>query len=285
MQHYIIKNILSKSGLPCLFALLIILSGEVLAEDYYQQAAPYYSPPATGNQLNPQMEQQRRYQQSDQNNPWVLPPVQNERPGFGQRYDYRYHRFEENPIDQRSRSYRFVTPEILQSLKRQQTQNQLLQRLPEQQYPRQQGPRQQGPGQKYPGQRPVQQPLYRSVPGSSTLDYPLPGSLGQSYYGLAPYASAMQDNRFSDPLYDAPSTSPWGGGPDILYRGESFPWLPNAAIGGLPPIDVPLELPNVRPVTPWSLDEKSNLPGTDNKQKKKYSGVFNPYDFAPNSKW
>jgi hypothetical protein len=75
-----------------------------------------------------------------------------------------------------------------------------------------------------------------------------------------------------NPAYDVPAVSPWGETPDALYRGDQFPWMPNEAVGGVPPIHVP-------PYTNTNqfdvMDEPTN--NTENK-------VFNPYTFLQKNK-
>ena len=156
-------------------------------------------------------------------NPWALPEKQERRPGYQQPYQYgqQYQRVPMDGAVQRGqpedsdRQYRpshqwqpqrdrFVTPSILESLKKQQQQYQV---MPEN--------RQQQQGQYDP---------WRS---------------GSSLFGQGTYSRPSYGSGSVNPLYDAPAVSPWGDGADVLYRGESFPMVPGEAIGGLPPMHVP----------------------------------------------
>jgi len=85
---------------------------------------------------------------------------------------------------------------------------------------------------------------------------------GQGYYGYPPTGI-----QYSNPMYDTPAISPWGGGADTLYRGQSFPWVPNEAIGGMSPI--PLS----------SFGDNSSLDDSANTGKQKKNNVCNPFTF------
>jgi hypothetical protein len=65
--------------------------------------------------------------------------------------------------------------------------------------------------------------------------------------------------------------SPWSSHPDVLFRGEQFPMVPNEALGGFPPMHV----------SPYGMNfddsggaGKPSDEGSDN--------VFNPFTFLPN---
>jgi len=164
-----------------------------------------------------------------QSNPWALPQDRSQQ-------------YPENQADTRYPGYRFVTPEILESLKQQQIQNQ--------QVP--------GNGSKYQYRPP------QSMPPQSDL-----GQSMHDYYGYPP---AGMDSL--NPLYDAPLLSPlshgMGHGTDLMQRGEPFPWLPDAATGGIPPM-------NVQPFT-----ENNSTPEAENGFKQDNDNVFNPFTFGPN---
>lgn len=73
-----------------------------------------------------------------------------------------------------------------------------------------------------------------------------------------------------NPAYDVPAVSPWGETPDVLHGGEQFPWMPNEAIGGVPPIYVPPFVGNNRP---------DNVDGSTGRMGNE---VFNPFTFLQN---
>ena len=96
---------------------------------------------------------------------------------------------------------------------------------------------------------------------------------------------------YTNPIYDVPAVSPWGSGADVIYQGGSFPgalpdsspWVPNEAIGGLPPIHVP-------PFEGGSNWGKLNNTGSNNAEaeygeRQKDNNVFNPFTFVPNRSW
>ena len=60
-------------------------------------------------------------------------------------------------------------------------------------------------------------------------------------------------------------------GPDVLYRGESFPLVPNEALGGFPPMQVPS----------FSMKSFKNSDSEDSDELYE-SNVFNPFTFLPN---
>jgi len=73
-----------------------------------------------------------------------------------------------------------------------------------------------------------------------------------------------------NPAYDVPAVSPWGETPDVMNGGEEFPWMPNEAIGGVPPIYVPPFVGNSRPD---NVDRPTGGMGNE---------VFNPFTFLQN---
>ena len=132
------------------------------------------------------------------------------------------------PVDKQKRGFGFVTPEILESLKQQQTQNQLM-------------------------------------PGNQQYQYTMPPQSTGSYYG-----SPQNVMRYPNNVYNVPAVTPWGGGSDVLYRGESLPMVPNEAIGGIAPIHVP------------STGESSYLGNSNYDENKTDINVFNPFSFLRN---
>jgi hypothetical protein len=200
----------------------MVISTTVIADSYISQQYPQYF-------------QQNNSGQSShrQTNPWLLPQTQEKSPEFQQFPNYQEQQSRENQqsqdrqLEKQNQNFRFVTPEILKSLKQQQTQSQLM------------------PGSEYNQQNKSRRPVR--------------GGYGYSPYGMG----------YSDPIYDLPAVSPWGSGTDLLYRGQSSPWAPNEAIGGIPPIPGP------------SYDENSYLDDSDNTENQKYD-VFNPFTLLPN---
>jgi hypothetical protein len=148
---------------------------------------------------------------------------------------------------------RFVTPEILESLKKQQTQAQRVN----------------------PGYSPGQ---YYNQGYSSGNFYPGRGSYyGANIYGtnrrmynspyggyFSPYGGYFSPYGMSyyDPLYNAPATSPWLWQPDPLLGGGGFGYYPEGGIGEI----APMEMSNFSPVL------GDGMPGMQNR-------LFNPYNF------
>lgn len=52
------------------------------------------------------------------------------------------------------------------------------------------------------------------------------------------YLPSPGGNSFN-PLFDAPAASPWLADPGKLFRGQSFSYIPDEAIGGIPPMRTP----------------------------------------------
>jgi len=158
-------------------------------------------------------------------NPWILPPAQPEKQDET-RWPERYHQQPESPALQIQQP-RFVTPEILQSLKQQQTQTQQVR------------PQQQGTHRRFtPNQR--------------------------QQYGVPSY-----DMGYSPEVYDVPMVSPWAESPDTFYQGRSLPMVPDAAIGGIPPMQMPV----------FGDDSFDDVYDYGNLQD---NNVFNPFTFIPN---
>jgi len=165
---------------------------------------------------------------AEQTNPWLLPEKHDLAPEFKQYDNYPKQQNQAGQTGRQNQGYRFVTPEILESLKQQQRQNQMM------------------PGGSQNQRYMLQQP-------------------GQMNYGYPPGGM-----RYLDPIYDTPAVSPWGSGLDTLYRNESFPWVPNEAIGGIPPISIPS----------YGKNSSTGVPNDDEKQKE--NNVFNPFTFIQN---
>jgi hypothetical protein len=192
------------------------------------------------SQEYPQYSQQNNSRQSDHRpvNPWLLPEKKEMGTEFQQYPDFQEPQYKENQhsqkdqqSDQQKQGFRFVTPEILESLKQQSSEN-----------------------QKMPGSNRSQQ--YRA-------QQPWQGGYGYSPYGLG----------YSEPLVGIPGISPWGGGPDLLYRGGEYPWAPYAGIGGIATTPAPSFNESSHP------DDSEN---TENQEKQERYNVFDPYTLLPN---
>lgn len=175
-------------------------------------------------------------------NPWALPPAPEtpalfQAPGFQHAPQYGHQQYQDDQTNIQYPGYRFVTPEILNSLKQQQMQT-----------------------QQVPGNFPYRQYRRQSTPQQLMSEPPV-----QGYYGLSPAPTG-----FTNPLYDTPAVSPWGSGPDVIYRGESFPWVPDAAIGGIPPMNV----------SPFINNNGQGAVESGSGQNQ--PNVFNPFTFGPN---
>ena len=180
---------------------------------------------------------------AEQTNPWVLPQTSEESLDLQQST-----RFRKQP--KRTENYqmgRFVTPEVLESLKQQQIQTQLM-----------------------PKSRENNQLMRQKLPFMQAAPQQAPSIFpGQGYYGSPSYGM-----DYVNPLYTAPAVPPWGSGPDVIYRGESLPgllpdgsdslpWVPSEAMGGMPPMHIPS----------W---------GENNSEQQIEDNVFNPFTFIPN---
>lgn len=170
-------------------------------------------------------------------NPWALPQPPEKAPVFQRAPQYGQQQYQDDQTNIQYPGYRFVTPEILKSLKQQQMQTQQVpQNNPYGQYRRQPAP-----------QQLMSEP---AVP---------------EYYG-----APSTPMGFVNPLYDTPAVSPWGSGPDVTYQGESFPWVPDAAIGGIPPMNI----------SPFIGNNEKNAVESGGEQNQ--PNVFNPFTFGPN---
>ena len=227
MQHRIIFN--KFTGI-WVFSSLMVISTAVAADGYYSQQYPQYS-------------QQSSRVPSDhrQTNPWLLPEKQQKNSEFQQCPVYQGQEYTESQqsqgsqgsqggqqIDQQKQGFRFVTPEILESLKQQQSKYQKM------------------PGSDYNQQYTARQPSR--------------GGYGNSPYGMG----------YSSPIFGAPGVSPWGGGPDLLYRGEEYPWPPYAGSDG------------VSPAPAHSFDENNNPNDSNSTENQQRYNVFDPFTLLPN---
>jgi hypothetical protein len=205
---------------------------------------------------------------AEQSNPWALPQRQENQPGFQvQPFTYNQpnqstqyqsvpdgNQNQQSPYTGNSNQYQppnqwqpqaghFVSPRFLDSLKQQQKYYQV---MPE--------------NQRY---NQSTTPQYTPVRPQSGL--PGQGGAAQGTYGYPLYGAGSVN-----PLYDAPAVSPWGSGPDVLYRGESFPLVPSEAVGGIPPMYVPSFGKN-----------NSTANGYGESVYTDESNVFNPFTFLP----
>lgn len=197
---------------------------------------------------------------AEQTNPWALPQTSEQ---FMESQQTPQFRGRSKAQPERADVYRFysgqmgrfVTPEYLESLKQQQMQMQMMPPM-------------------IPGGRQYNQRKYRRSPSTQVMPkqtWPSQGSWS------APYGMGNVN-----PLYDAPAVSPWSSGSDLIYRGGSIPdslpggfsgslpWVPNEALGGLPPIHTPHAYP-------FMGSEYDSERGIEDK-------VFNPFTFLPYGK-
>lgn len=189
------------------------------------------------------------------NNPWYTSSMQNKSAGIWSQPDDLYqqqketsplqhqlysepYKYQSNTLpfeykqNNKSLPERYVTPEIIDSLNRQEAQYYYdLQR---------QKNDHQWIGSNYPSLSQPQAP-----------DFPI--------YGMGGI----------NPIYDVPLVSPWANAPDVIYRGEESPLLPNEAFDGLPPMATPLFGDN--------RIEQINIP-----TNMMNSQVFNPFTFLQN---
>ncbi len=155
MQHCIIYK---SFAVIWVFSLLMIISLTAISGSYNYQ---YSLQPAGGDY-----------------NPWAVPQAAENLRGFQQPLKYKNQQYQGRSSQNRIyRGGRFVTPQFLESLKRQQTQQQIM--------PENSWTPQFAPGQSMPQQ-----------PGS---DLPGSGSFGYPSYGM----------DYLDPSYDMPAVTPW----------------------------------------------------------------------------
>jgi len=201
----------------------MVISTTVTADGYYLQQYPQYSQQGNSRQINP----------------WQLPEKKQNNLEFKQCPDYQGQQYTEGQqsqsgqgpqnnqqIDQQKRGFRFVTPEILESLKQQQSK-------------------------------------YQKMPGSDRSQQSRSGQTWRGSYGYSPYGMG-----YSSPMFGVPGASPWGGGPDLLYRGEEYPWAPYAGINEVAPV------PSF-----GENDHADDSNGTENQER---YNVFDPFTLLPN---
>ncbi len=215
---------------------------------------------------------------AEQSNPWALPQVKEKKPGYRGGYnqnnqaDSNHGQYSDTPYQGRQyqnrngagqsqrnnywqpRVDRFVTPEFLESLKQQQKMQQI---MPENRQNREYEYGPQGSMQRSPEAR-------------------LPGLNGSGYSMYGPSYGKGSVN----PLYDTPAASPWGGGADVLYQGESFPLVPSEAIGGFAPMHVPSF--GIQRY-PDNYFNETNETDVERIKKPKENNVFNPFTFLPDA--
>jgi hypothetical protein len=108
-----------------------------------------------------------------------------------------------------------------------------------------------------------QQSKYQEMPGSDRSQQSRSRQPSRGYYGNSPYGMG-----YSTPIFGAPGYSPWGGGPDLLYRGEEYPWPPDAGVEGVAPVP--------------SYDENSQPDDSNNTENQPTYQVFDPFTLLPN---
>jgi hypothetical protein len=256
------RRVYNNFNLSWVFSLLIMIPVSVMAESndshYPLQLAegpsnPWTLPPPVPQSTQRPTQAYGRYPGSQ--GPGYQGPgyqgSESQGPGYqapAKYYGQDAHRKEQGQHQQnkiwRNTREQFVTPDILESLKQQQQRYQVM-------------PRNQRPMNNRWQSRPQSQ-QFMQMPNGSGLN-------GQGAYNSPSYGAGS-----TNPLYDTPAVSPWGDGADVLYRGESFPNVPNEALGGFPPMHVPSfgmnTYKNTGPGEPLEVDENN---------------VFNPFTFLP----
>ena len=250
----------------CLFGMCVAVSNTVSAENAYYWDAPKNAAPSIDHSYNSETDNPW-YQPEPQHHapdPWSLPPehrqpVENQReryignqPSYYEpQYDSRVYvrpnaaspsqqapvrRPWRQPPQADAPQDRYVTPAIIDQLNRQEAQH----------YARLQGEKSR-----------------QFVPRSHSPAYG--GGYAQSYSAPPAYGVGSLN-----PAYDVPAVSPWGETPDVLHGGDQFPWMPNEAVGGVPPIHVP----------PYA--NTNTFGGMGNAGARPENQVFNPYTFLQN---
>gem|GEM_PF-3104418 len=263
---------ISSTMLLCSFA--IITSPPAVLADGWSGSGRYQ--PESSNRHSEMYRQSETYQSPrvQNGNPWALPePVEPEYGHFPERQgrygrardDAGAHRGQAGSDDKQQygnwpTSYdRFVTPELLESLKNQQS------RMQQTNDPGQYS----GQHYRYDGYMDVR-PMMRS-PSRYT---PYTGSPYTVPYGMGGY----------NPLFDSPMSSPWLTDPGAMFRGQSFSYVPDEAIGGIPPMRTPVFGPGRMPSGLSDGMMSDPLPDSagdfiDEVPDK----VFNPFTFLPDS--
>lgn len=263
MQWRIFCSILNSANFLscCLFSLFVAFSTTAIAEGGYYQYPSQSSAQDMAAQRVPDQYRETRPAVSSRN-PWALPAIPLSRQAVPsaelQAPELSCGRPDvaTSPSESAQRDYgqirpeRFVTPQILESLKQQQTLNQM---MPENRYYSPYDSYRRGGVQRSMGSF--------SQGGGSQSGYYQNNITGPAYG-----AGAV------NPLYEAPAVSPWGMGVDVLNQGGSFPMVPSEAIGGISPMYVPS----------YGMDNY-NENGSYKHLESNDAQVFNPFTFLPNS--
>ncbi|MBN4063561.1 hypothetical protein JYT79_02145 [Cardiobacterium sp. AH-315-I02] len=261
MQHLIIDKIFTESWITGLFMITAtFVAAVVLPQNVFaSQLSHQYS----------------IHLIADQTNPWALPQTSEEFLDPQQRARFRgQSRSQAKSPSKQPDIYRFnsgqmgrfVTPEYLESLKQQQMQMQMV-------------PHMMPGGRQYNQQMRRRSPSTQATPQKTRPQQAWPLLPSQGAYGAPTYDMGNVNPLYYD-MHDVPSVSPWSSGSDLIYRGGSvpdslpgdfsgsLPWVPNEALGGLPPIHTP----NVYPF----------MDGGNNSEGRVEDNVFNPFTFLPN---
>ena len=191
-------------------------------------------------------------------NPWTIPAAPDKQPGFDSPVQKTPAQDRYSPLDSSGfysgaafpeSSDRYVTPEIIESLKQSPEQPQTLPQA-------------------------MSNTNYRMRRQQYNTTPLLPDYNGGQGMG------SMPQRGMSNSLYDVPTVSPWSNAPDVLYRGEDMPWMPDEAFGGMPPIPTSPYLGNYG----FGGTEKQYSPALNN-QFPTQNNVLNPFTFAPGGNW
>jgi len=262
------------SSTMLLYSFAITTSTPAVLADGWSGSSGYQ--PVPSNRYSEPYTQSQKYRQPrvKNGNPWALPePVEPEYGHFPEKPARYGHA---NDADQAKKgqagssgqqSYgnwppsqsRFVTPETLESLKKQQRRMQQI--YDPGQYS--------GPHYRYEG-NPGVRPMMRSP----SLYTPYGGSLYSTPYGAGGY----------NPLFDSPMSSPWLTDPGAMFRGQSFSYVPDEAIGGIPPMRTPVYGPGRMPtgLSDGMMSDSLQDPAGDIIDEVPEK-VFNPFTFLPDS--
>ena len=214
------------AGLAC--GLMMITTTAIAAGPVSQ-----YSPRATGKQSNP----------------WALPQAPNSATGYQRMPKSWGQQNQDSQLEKYKWGFQFVTPKILESLKHQQIQTQLMTGNNQRPLP----PRQSIQNYAYPSGLQQTQKNWRPQYQDRQVEKHKRGfrfvtpeileSLKQQQiqtqqmteniqHPLLPHQSIQNydypsfGTGFKNPLYDTPTASPWSSGPDILYGGKMYPFVP-----------------------------------------------------------
>lgn len=265
-----------------LYSFAIITSPSATLADGWSGSGGYQSVPSNRHSEGYPQPETYRPPRLQNGNPWALPEQAEPEYGHFPEKPARHGRARDNvPVNEgQAGAYdkqpyadwatshdRFVTPEFLESLKSQQSRMQ--QTNDPDQYS---GRHYRYDG--YQGVRPGMRSPSRYTPYTGAPYPPYTGSPYPVPYGMGGY----------NPLFDSPMSSPWLTDPGAMFRGQSFSYVPDEAIGGIPPMRTPMYGPGRMPsglsdgMMSDSLQDSAGDFFDEAPDK-----VFNPFTFLPDS--